>query len=110
MSGTLAAAVVGKKKTRRWKPGTVARREIVKQQRATTPAIPAMAVERLVRDAAKRATTNEIRFAKDALKALHEGAEAELVAIFKAARRLASHSGRQTIQVADLELARDEPP
>jgi len=108
MSTAVASCHAAKKKPRRWKPGTVARREIVKQQRATTAAIPAMAMERLVRDAAKKASTGDIRFAKGALTALHAGAEAELVAIFKAARRFAGHSGRQTIQVADLQLARDE--
>ena len=67
-----------------------------------------MAVERLIRDAAKKATTGDVRFSKGALAALHAAAEAELVGIFKAAHRLANHSGRQTIQLGDLQLARDE--
>ena len=69
----------GKKprKPHRYRPGTVALREIRRQQKNTDRLLPALAVERLVRELSGEVTEGRdpMRFSKDALLALQEGAE-----------------------------------
>lgn len=95
------------KQPRRWKPGTVALREIRRYQRTVDTVIPKSTLERVIRDIAADATTsdNGIRFRTDAIAAIHESAEGYLTDIFKQAQIYAIHAGRTTILPRDLKLA-----
>lgn len=91
-------------KPHRWKPGTVALREIKREQKSTATACPKQAVERLIREIAQNHVT-DLRFNKKALAALQAGAEQYLVDLFKQSQSFAIHAGRQTITAQDLQLA-----
>lgn len=93
-----------KRKPHRWRPGTVAIREIQSQQKKTTRALPQLSVERVIREIAEEVSSDSVRFTKDALLALQEGAEQHLVEMFKEAQKLAIHSNRQTVSLADINL------
>lgn len=94
-----------KRKPHRWRPGTVALREVRRQQKETTRALPQLSVERLIREITQGVTGNEdVRFTKDALLALQEGAEQYLVEMFQEAQKLAIHSKRQTVSLDDIKL------
>ena len=70
MSQTQASAAPARKKSKphRWKPGTVALREISKQQKSVTTACPKQAVERVIREIAMD-YKEDVRFNKTALLA-----------------------------------------
>ena len=91
-------------KPHRWKPGTVALREIRNQQKSTSTACPKQAIERLIREIAG-SFKSDVRFNKQALLALQEGTEQYIVELFKQSQSFAIHAGRQTITVEDLQLA-----
>lgn len=95
------------KKPHRYKPGTVALREIRRYQKSTELLIRKLPFQRLVRETAQRVTSNgsEIRFQSRALLALQEAAEAHLVKVFEDTNLAAIHAGRVTIQPKDLKLA-----
>jgi histone H3 len=64
----------GVKKPHRYRPGTVALREIRKYQRGTETLIPRLSFQRLVREVAQDYKT-DIKFQSSALLALQESAE-----------------------------------
>jgi len=97
------SAVVRIKKPHRFKPGTVALREIRKYQRSTEFLIRRLPFQRLVREFAQDAKT-DLRFQAAALEALQEAAEAYLVGVFEDANWCAIHAKRVTIQPKDLFL------
>lgn len=109
--GHLLAVRAGKKvprakpKPHRYRPGTVALREIRKYQKSTELLIPRAPFKRLVKEIALD-FNNEMRFQLHALAALHEAAEAYLISLFEDTQLLAIHARRQTIKPADIQLAR----
>ena len=48
-----------------------------------------------------------LRWRRDALKALHVAAEVYITKILSRANRLATHAGRQTLKVEDLQVIMD---
>merc|ERR1712224_1053166 len=70
------------KKPHRFRPGTVALREIRKYQKSTDLLIRKLPFQRLVRDIAHEYKT-ELRFQSSAVIALQEAAEAFLVGLFE---------------------------
>jgi len=68
----------GVKKPHRFRPGTVALREIRKYQQSTDTIIPKLCFQRLVREVASTIKA-DIRFQTTALLALQEVSEAHLV-------------------------------
>ncbi len=72
----------GVRKPHRYRPGTVALREIRKYQRSTELLIRKLPFQRLVREISQDFKT-DIRFQSTALLALQEAAEAYLVGIFE---------------------------
>lgn len=101
----------GVKKPHRYRPGTVALREIRKYQKSTHTLIPKISFQRLVREigiggGGKPGLKSDLRFQSTALLALHEAAEAYLVGLFEDANMCAIHAKRVTIMVKDLQLAR----
>eukprot|EP00331_Platyophrya_macrostoma_P008466 CAMPEP_0176432758 /NCGR_PEP_ID=MMETSP0127-20121128/15577_1 /TAXON_ID=938130 /ORGANISM="Platyophrya macrostoma, Strain WH" /LENGTH=136 /DNA_ID=CAMNT_0017814975 /DNA_START=37 /DNA_END=447 /DNA_ORIENTATION=+ len=100
-----APATGGVKKPHRYKPGTVALREIRKYQKSTDLLIRKLPFQRLVREIAQE-FQKELRFQSSAVLALQEAAEAYLVALFEDTNLCAIHAKRVTIMSKDLALAR----
>jgi len=93
------------KRRRRFRPGTVALREIRRYQRSTDLLIRRLPFQRLVKEIAQRVIGPHIRFQSQAILALHEAAESYLTGIFADANLCAIHAKRVTIYVKDMMLA-----
>jgi len=114
------------KKPHRFRPGTVALREIRRYQKSTELLIRKLPFQRLVREIAQdfkvsssihpfdaellmtmlSLTQTDLRFQSSAVMALQEAAEAYLVSLFEDTNLAAIHAKRVTIQPKDLALAR----
>jgi histone H3 len=95
----------GVKKPHRYRPGTVALREIRRYQKSTELLIRKLPFQRLVREIAQDFKTG-CRFQSTAILALQEAAEAYLVHMFEDVNVCAMHAKRVTIQPKDFQLAR----
>jgi histone H3 len=95
----------GVKKPHRFRPGTVALREIRRYQKSTELLIRKLPFQRLVREIAQDFKT-DLRFQSSAVLALQEASEAYLVSLFEDTNMAAIHAKRVTIQPKDLALAR----
>ncbi|XP_065866318.1 histone H3.3a-like [Euphorbia lathyris] len=93
------------KRPHRYRPGTVALREIRKYQKSTDLLIRKMSFQRLVREIAQH-YKNDLRFQSHAVLALQEAAEAYLVCVFEDTNLCAIHAKRVTIMPKDVQLAR----
>ncbi|KAF8826137.1 hypothetical protein HHX47_DHR6000339 [Lentinula edodes] len=102
---TAQGAAGGVKKPHRFRPGTVALREIRRYQKSTELLIRKLPFQRLVREIAQDFKT-DLRFQSSAVMALQEAAEAYLVSLFEDTNLAAIHAKRVTIQPKDLALAR----
>ncbi|KAF4604475.1 histone H3.1 [Pleurotus pulmonarius] len=118
----LQTATGGVKKPHRFRPGTVALREIRRYQKSTELLIRKLPFQRLVREIAQdfkvstastlnqydsgRRHRTDLRFQSSAVMALQEAAEAYLVSLFEDTNLAAIHAKRVTIQPKDLALAR----
>ena len=100
-----APATGGVKKPHRYRPGTVALREIRRYQKSTELLIRKLPFQRLVREIAQDFKT-DLRFQGSAVLALQEAAEAYLVGLFEDTNLCAIHAKRVTIMPKDLQLAR----
>lgn len=92
-------------KKRRYRPGTVALREIRRYQRSTDLLIRCAPFQRLVREVAQDFKL-DLRFAVGAVQALQEAAEAYLVNLFEDTNLCTIHAKRVTISPKDMQLAR----
>ncbi|KAA6396013.1 MAG: putative histone H3 [Streblomastix strix] len=95
----------GVKKPHRFRPGTVALREIRKYQKSTELLIRKLPFQRLVREVSQEFKT-DLRFQSNAIQALQEAAEAYLVGLFEDTNLCAIHAKRVTIMPKDMQLAR----
>ncbi|KAH7415553.1 hypothetical protein KP509_14G051400 [Ceratopteris richardii] len=95
----------GVKNPRRYRPGTVALREIRKYQKSTELLIQRLPFQQLVREIAQDLKT-DLRFQSYAVLALQEAAEAYLVGLFEDTNLCAIHAKRVTIMPKDIQLAR----
>ena len=100
-----APATGGVKKPHRYRPGTVALREIRRYQKSTELLIRKLPFQRLVREIAQEFKT-DLRFQGSAVLALQEAAEAYLVGLFEDTNLCAIHAKRVTIMPTDVQLAR----
>ena len=100
-----APATGGVKKPHRYRPGTVALREIRRYQKSTELLIRKLPFQRLVREVAQDYKT-DLRFQGSAVLALQESAEAYLVGLFEDTNLAAIHAKRVTIMPKDIQLAR----
>ncbi|XP_057962223.1 uncharacterized protein LOC131153780 [Malania oleifera] len=100
-----APATGGVKKPHRFRPGTVALREIRRYQKSTELLIRKLPFQRLVREIAQDFKT-DLRFQSGAVAALQEAAEAYLVGVFEDTNLCAIHAKRVTIMPKDIQLAR----
>jgi len=95
----------GVKKPHRYRPGTVALREIRRYQKSTELLIRKMPFQRLVREIAQDFRA-DLRFQSSALGALQESAEAYLIGLFEDTNLCAIHAKRVTIMPKDMQLAK----
>jgi len=100
-----APATGGIRKPHRYRPGTVALRDIRKYQKSTELLIRKLPFQRLVREIAQKAKT-DLRFQSLGMLALQEGCEAYLVGLFEDSLLIAIHAKRVTIMPKDIQLAR----
>jgi len=93
------------KKKIRYRPGTVALREIRKYQKSTELLIRKLPFQRLVREVAQD-FKSDLRFQSKGIEALQESTEALLVGTMEDTNLCALHGKRVTIMPRDLRLAR----
>ena len=96
---------VGQKKRipRRYRPGTVALREIRRYQKSSELLIRRMPFQRLVREIAQ-IHNPYVRFQSGAILALQESVEAYLVGLLEDSNLCAIHAKRVTIMPKDMQL------
>lgn len=94
-----------KKRAHRFRPGTVALREIRRYQKSTELLIRKLPFQRLVREIAQDIKT-DLRFQPSAIAALQEASESYLVGLFEDTNLCAIHAKRVTIMPKDVQLAR----
>ena len=95
------------KKPHRFKPGTVAAREVRKAQKKEGFFVPKSPFERLVREIVQegaRNTESGLRITANALVALQTSFEAEFIELLKAMEVICQSTGRKTIMKQDLDL------
>lgn len=98
-------ATGGVKKPFRYRPGTVALRQIRKYQKSTELLLRKAPFGRLVREVAQD-FKGDARFQSIAVLALQESSEAYLVGLFEDTNLCAIHAKRVTIMPKDIELTR----
>ena len=104
-----ARATGGVKKPHRYRPGTVALREIRRYQKSTDLLIRKLPFQRYVRQVAKDMNLfnkETARWCGAALLALHESAEAYLVRYLEDSQLAAIHAKRVTIMPKDMKLVK----
>jgi histone H3 len=99
-------AAIKTSKPHRYRPGTVALREIRKYQKGTELLIRRLPFQRLVREIAQTFVDKDLRFQSTAIAALQEASEAYLVSLFEDTNLCAIHAKRVTIMPRDMMLAR----
>ena len=95
----------GVKKPHRYRPGTVALREIRRYQKSTELLLRKLPFQRLVRELAQN-IRSELRFQSSAIEALQQASEAYLTGLFEDTNLIAIHAKRCTIFPKDMRLAR----
>jgi len=93
-------------KPHRYRPGTVALREIRRYQKSSELLIRKLPFSRFVREIAQNMFKNTYRMQANALLAMQEAAEAYLVRLFEDSNLCAIHAKRVTILPKDIQLAR----
>ena len=93
------------KKKFRYRPGTVALREIKRYQKTTDMLIPRAPFQRLVKGITMD-MDHSLRFQSQALQALQEACEAYIVGLFEDTNLCAIHAKRMTVMKKDMDLAR----
>ena len=93
------------RKPRRFRPGTVALRQIRRYQKNTELLIRKLPFQRFVREVVRGMyNSTSYRFQSTALLALQEAAEAHLVFMFEQVNDIAIHGRRVTIMPKDIQL------
>ena len=100
-----APATGGVKKPHRYRPGTVALREIRRYQKSTDLLIRKEPFARLVREIAQDFKA-DLRFCSATLLACQEASEAYLVGLMEDSNLCAIHAKRVTIMPKDIQLTR----
>lgn len=94
------------RKPHRYRPGTVALREIRRYQRSTDLLVQRAPMKRLVREIGQGLSTNPIRFKSKALDAIHAAAESYLQDVFKKSIAISLNGKSVTLKARDMACAR----
>ena len=100
-----ASGTGGVKKPHRFRPGTVALREIRKYQKSTDLLLRRLPFSRLVREITQD-IKGDMRYQASAILALQEATESYLVGLFEDTNLCAIHAKRVTIMPKDIQIAR----
>lgn len=100
-----ASGSSGMKKSFRWRPGTVALREVRKLQKSTDLLVQKAPFSRLVREVAESHKAG-LRFQASAVAAIQEATESFVVSLLSDANLTALHANRVTAMPRDLQLVR----
>ena len=100
-----APGMGGLKKPHRFRPGTVAIREIRRYQKSTELLIKKLPFQRLVKEIAQN-FKSDLRFQASAVIALQEATESYIVNLFQDTNLCAIHARRVTIMPKDMQLAK----
>ena len=100
-----SASATGVKRSHRFRPGTVALREIRRFQRGTDLLLRKAPFQRLVREVAT-SHKEGLRFQASAVAAVQEATEAYVVSLLSDTNLCALHTRRVTIMPRDVQLAR----
>ena len=95
----------GVKKPHRYRPGTVALRQIRRYQKSTELLLRKLPFQKLVREIAQE-FKSDLRFQGSAVLALQESSEAYLTYLFEDTNLCAIHGKRVTIMPKDIQLSR----
>ena len=95
----------GVRKPHRYRPGTVALREIRRYQKSTELLIRKAPFQRVVREVLQD-IDSDLRCQSTAVLALQEASEAYLIGLFEDTNLCAIHAKRVTIMPKDIQLAR----
>ena len=95
----------GVKRPHRYRPGTVALREIRRYQKSTDLLVRKLPFQRLVRQISMD-FKRDLRFQNNGLLALQEASESYLVGLFEDTNLCALHAKRVTIKAKDIQLVR----
>ena len=98
-------AASGAKRAFRWRPGTVALREVRKLQKSTEALVAKAPFARLVREIAESHKAG-LRFQASAVAAIQEATESFVVSLLSDANLSAVHTNRVTAMPRDLQLVR----
>ena len=96
----------GIKKPHRYRPGTVALREIRRYQKSTNLLLRKAPFQRLVREVMQDLKKSDLRCQSTAILALQEASESYLISMFEDANLCAIHAKRVTLMPKDIQLAR----
>jgi len=99
-----ASSAVCLKKPHRYRPGTVALREIRRYQKSTELLVRKAPFQRLVREICQH-IKNDAKIQSNALLAKQEASEAYTVGLFKDTNLCSIHAKRVTIMPKDIQLA-----
>lgn len=89
---------------RRYRPGTVAMREIKKYQSSTDLLVPKQSVKDIVQQTVRKVFSG-LRFSGGSHRTIHELYELHATDQFNKMNALAKHDNRETLQPKDLKLA-----
>ena len=95
----------GVKRPHRYRPGTVALREIRRYQKSTDLLVRKLPFQNLVRQISMD-FMRDLRFQNNALLSLQEASESYLVGLFEDTNLCALHAKRVTIKAKDIQLVR----
>ena len=93
------------KKLYRFKPGTIAMKQIREFQKSVNLLIPRAPFQRVIKEKALR-ENREIRFQSAAIQAIQEAAEAHITSVMEDSNLICLHANRVTLMGKDLNLAR----
>lgn len=100
--------LVGEKRgVKRYRPGTVALKEIRKFQKTTELLIRTAPFQRLVKEISQK-FKQDFRYQVNALQALQEATEAYIIGLFEDTNLCAIHAKRVTIMPRDIQLVNFE--
>ena len=94
----------GVRKPYRYRPGTVALRQIQKYQKSTELLIRKIPFQRLVREVVYQMNKKDYRIQSTALLGLQEASEDFLVRMFDQCNQIAIHGKRITLMAKDIQL------
>ncbi|KAJ1379869.1 Histone-fold [Sesbania bispinosa] len=100
-----ASATRGVKKPHRYRPGTMALREVKKYQKSTELLIRKLPFQRLVKEITQDVKI-DFQFQSNTVDVLQEAVEAYLIGLFEDTNLCAIHAKRVTIMPKDIQLAR----